>query len=67
MRWNEARYQNIVVSEANFNRDGIDVTDEKGKVLGKSPKAGFNALTQVSISRVMTSLPGTLYERKLNI
>lgn len=34
---------------------GITVLDEDGNALGKSKKAGFYALTQVSISRVCTS------------
>ncbi|KAI9178793.1 Sideroflexin FSF1 [Blastocladiella emersonii ATCC 22665] len=37
--------------------DGIMVTDEQGRDLGKSAKAGWSAVTQVSISRVATSFP----------
>eukprot|EP01114_Cavostelium_apophysatum_P014078 TRINITY_DN3556_c0_g1_i1.p1 TRINITY_DN3556_c0_g1~~TRINITY_DN3556_c0_g1_i1.p1 ORF type:complete len:350 (-),score=42.55 TRINITY_DN3556_c0_g1_i1:9-1013(-) len=44
MRWNEAK-------------EGISVRDAEGNDLGKSKQAGFNALTQVATSRVLTALP----------
>ena len=43
--------------QVNFTVDGIDVKDEKGQVVGKSPKAGFIAISQVALSRVATAFP----------
>jgi len=48
MRWNEAK-------------QGISVSDENGKELGKSKKAGLYALSQVAFSRVATSFPCLLF------
>jgi tricarboxylate carrier len=37
--------------------DGIDVCDEDGRVVGKSTAAGWRAVSQVAVSRVLTALP----------
>ncbi|CAG8500940.1 2738_t:CDS:2 [Scutellospora calospora] len=39
------------------NRNGIDVYDADGNNLGKSQKAGANAVGQVAISRILTNFP----------
>jgi len=48
MRWNEVK-------------EGISVKDAEGNDLGRSGIAGFNALSQVAFSRVMTSFPVLLF------
>jgi hypothetical protein len=37
--------------------DGVDVYDEKGQHLGKSPLAGQKAIAQTSVTRVLTAFP----------
>ncbi|KAJ3172304.1 hypothetical protein HK101_011160, partial [Irineochytrium annulatum] len=37
--------------------EGISVLDKDGNVVGKSQKAGFNAISQVAVSRVATAFP----------
>jgi hypothetical protein len=44
MRWNEIKH-------------GINVSDEEGKVHGKSKVAGQEALFKVAVSRVLTPVP----------
>jgi hypothetical protein len=44
MRWNEIK-------------EGISVRDSDGNEYGKSKKAGVTALSQVAVSRCLTSLP----------
>ena len=48
---------NVFLMRMNELRYGIDVKDEKGQVVGKSPKAGFIAISQVALSRVATAFP----------
>jgi hypothetical protein len=38
-------------------RDGIVVFDEDGRAIGKSPSAGWKAVSQVAVSRVLTAFP----------
>ncbi len=38
--------------------DGIDVTDEEGKKLGKSVRTARVAIAQVTVSRVLMASPG---------
>jgi hypothetical protein len=39
-------------------KDGIQVTDENGKNLGKSKVAAKQAITQVVLSRIGMAVPG---------
>ncbi|TPX64957.1 hypothetical protein SpCBS45565_g05494 [Spizellomyces sp. 'palustris'] len=48
---------NVILMRAKELRDGIDVQDKDGTTLGKSTKAGVNAVGQVAISRVATAFP----------
>jgi len=48
---------NVFMMRWNETRKGIAVFDKNGNEVGKSKVAGFNALTQVAISRVATSFP----------
>jgi len=48
---------NVFMMRWNETKQGITVFDGEGKELGKSKKAGFNALSQVAFSRVATSFP----------
>jgi hypothetical protein len=38
-------------------RDGIEVKDASGRVVGKSRHAGLSAVSQVAFTRVLTCLP----------
>jgi len=48
---------NVFMMRWNETKQGITVLDEEGNDLGKSQQAGFNALSQVALSRVATSFP----------
>jgi len=48
---------NVFLMRGNEIKEGIDVKDKNGDVVGKSPKAGILACSQVASSRVMTALP----------
>eukprot|EP00128_Syssomonas_multiformis_P010024 Colp12_sorted_trinity150504_noHs@10417 len=48
---------NVFLMRGNELRNGITVKDDEGTVHGKSSTAAFHALTQVSISRILTALP----------
>ncbi|KAG9293058.1 hypothetical protein G9A89_016420 [Geosiphon pyriformis] len=48
---------NVYLMRLKEIRDGIDVYDIDGNVLGKSKKAGASAVKQVAISRILTNLP----------
>lgn len=48
---------NVFLMRGKELTEGIAVTDEQGNVVGKSPKAGLSAVSQVAISRVLTNAP----------
>lgn len=48
---------NVVLMRSQEMKTGIDITDEKGNVLGKSKVAAKHALAQVAVSRVFLPLP----------
>eukprot|EP01104_Vermistella_antarctica_P017121 TRINITY_DN6015_c0_g1_i1.p1 TRINITY_DN6015_c0_g1~~TRINITY_DN6015_c0_g1_i1.p1 ORF type:complete len:302 (+),score=52.88 TRINITY_DN6015_c0_g1_i1:224-1129(+) len=48
---------NVFLMRKNELSEGIDVDDDEGNTLGKSPTAGKMAVTQVAISRVVTAGP----------
>lgn len=48
---------NVCIMRRNEMKDGIQIKDEEGNVLGNSAVAGKRAVAQVCLSRVLTSLP----------
>ncbi|PRP83034.1 hypothetical protein PROFUN_09889 [Planoprotostelium fungivorum] len=48
---------NVFMMRGNEMREGISVRDEEGREVGRSPKAGQMACTQVALSRCISSLP----------
>lgn len=48
---------NVFLMRGKEIRDGINVFDETGESHGKSKQAGFSAVSQVAISRVLTNAP----------
>ncbi|KAJ3044238.1 hypothetical protein HDV00_002916 [Rhizophlyctis rosea] len=48
---------NVFLMRQKELKEGIDVQDEYGETVGKSKTAGFNAISQVAISRVGTAFP----------
>jgi len=52
-----ANVVNVFLMRRNEIKEGIIIKDENGNVLGKSAKAGLNAVGQVAVSRVVITLP----------
>lgn len=48
---------NVFLMRGKEIRDGIDVFTQQGENVGKSKTAGFSAVSQVAISRVLTNAP----------
>ncbi|KAL7750020.1 Sideroflexin FSF1 [Sorochytrium milnesiophthora] len=48
---------NVFLMRQKELREGIAVQDEHGAVVGKSRRAGFQAVSQVAVSRIATALP----------
>jgi len=48
---------NVYIMRRNEMKEGIQVKDKDGHILGQSPTAGKRAVKQVAISRVATALP----------
>ena len=48
---------NLALMRANELSDGIDIKNDDGVIVGKSPAAGVHAITQVALSRIATSFP----------
>lgn len=48
---------NVFLMRRKEMTEGINVTDENGNIVGSSTKAGFQAVSQVAVSRVLTAFP----------
>lgn len=48
---------NVFLMRGKEIRDGIDVFTKEGQSVGKSKEAGFSAVSQVAISRILTNAP----------
>ncbi|KAI8643691.1 Tricarboxylate/iron carrier [Parasitella parasitica] len=48
---------NVFLMRGKEIRDGIDVFTKDGQSVGKSKEAGFSAVSQVAISRILTNAP----------
>ena len=48
---------NVFLMRGKEIRNGIDVFTEDGQSMGKSKEAGFSAVSQVAISRILTNAP----------
>ncbi|CAO3671106.1 unnamed protein product [Rhizopus stolonifer] len=48
---------NVFLMRGKEIRDGIDVFTQQGENVGKSKTAGFSAVSQVAVSRVLTNAP----------
>ncbi|OBZ86247.1 putative mitochondrial transport protein fsf1 [Choanephora cucurbitarum] len=48
---------NVFLMRGKEIREGIDVFDDQGHSVGKSKVAGFSAVSQVAISRILTNAP----------
>lgn len=67
MRFNEIRYifflkkflqsPDINIYIYILKRQGIDIMDENDNIIGQSCRAGFMAVSQVALSRILTSIP----------